>query len=89
MLDFNRDYRNDLTKRLAMDRLNGDALQAAILETDQLHKVWQTLLDARCDYYHTTVRRQSLMQLRDLVGPEAFYSGQLPPHVPVWRFPEN
>jgi hypothetical protein len=35
----------------------------------------------------TLDRRQALQELRDLVGARAFYSGQLPPHVPLWRIP--
>jgi hypothetical protein len=34
------------------------------------------------------VRRQALKQLRTLIGAEAYYTGQLPPHVPLWRFEE-
>jgi hypothetical protein len=89
LIKSNRAYRNDLDHQLALDRLHTEDLRAAILETDQLHRVWEALLDARSDYYHTTVRRQSLKHLRDMVGAESFYSGQLPPHVPVWRFPDR
>jgi hypothetical protein len=33
-----------------------------------------------------TVRRQALKKLRETVGEDAYWSGCLPPHVPVWRF---
>jgi len=33
-----------------------------------------------------TVRRGALKKLQDMVGSEAYFSGKLPPHVPVWRF---
>jgi hypothetical protein len=33
------------------------------------------------------VRRQALAQLLELIGPHAYYSGTLPPHVPLWRLP--
>jgi hypothetical protein len=43
------------------------------------------LRDARCDYYYVAYRRQALQQLREAIGPQAFYSGRMPPHVPLWR----
>jgi len=87
LMAFNRAYRNDLTTRLALDTVHEDELRAALAETDQLYRIWDAVRDARCDYYYITVRRQALQQLREMVGAEAYYSGQLPPHVPVWRFP--
>jgi hypothetical protein len=87
LMAFNRAYRNDLTTRLALDTVHEEELRAALTETDQLYRVWDAIRDARCDYYYITVRRQALLQLRELIGAEAYYSGQLPPHVPVWRFP--
>jgi hypothetical protein len=88
-LALNRSYRNDLNARLAIDLVHMEELRTAICETDQLYQVWDTVRDARCDYYYVTVRRQSLQLLRDLIGAEAFYSGQMPPNVPVRHFPRG
>ena len=88
-LALNRSYRNDLNARLAIDLVHLEVLRTAIGETDQLYQVWDTVRDARCDYYYVTVRRQALQLLRDLIGAEAFYSGQMPPNVPVWHFPRG
>jgi hypothetical protein len=88
-LALNRSYRNDLNMRLAIDLVHMEELRTAIAETDQLYQAWDTVRDARCDYYYVTVRRQSLQLLRDLIGAEAFYSGQMPPNVPVWHFPRK
>jgi len=88
-LAVNRSYRNDLHARLAIDLVNMEELRTAILETDRLYQVWDTVRDARCDYYYVTVRRQALQLLRDLIGPQAFYSGEMPPNVPVWHFPRS
>lgn len=88
-LAVNRSYRNDLSARLAIDLVNMEELRTAIVETDRLYQAWDTVRDARCDYYYVTVRRQALQLLRDLIGPEAFYSGHMPPNVPVWHFPRN
>ncbi len=88
LLTFNRTYRNFLTARQPVDLVHGEELRAALNETDQLYQIWDAVRDARCSYYYVTVRRQALKQLRELIGMEAFYRGQLPPHVPIWRFPE-
>jgi len=85
-LAFNRAYRNDLTTRLSIARIHAEELRNALADTDKLHSVWDAVRDAKCDYYYVTVRRQALRLLRELVGPEAFYSGHLPPHVPLWHF---
>ncbi len=85
-LTFNRGYRKELLSRLAVDLVHAEELTNAIAETDQLYHVWDTLRDARCDFYYVTVRRQALMLLRELIGFESFSHGQLPPHVPVWHF---
>jgi hypothetical protein len=87
LLAFNRLYREGLTNRLTLDPVHADELNAALSETDYLYRVWDMVRDARCDYYYVTYRRQALLQLRDLVGAHAFYTGQLPPHVPLWRIP--
>jgi hypothetical protein len=88
MLTFNRAYRQFLVIRQPLDLIHGDELRTALNETDRLYQIWDAVRDARCNYYYVTVRRQALKQLREMVGVDAFYRGYLPPHVPVWRFPE-
>jgi hypothetical protein len=83
LLAFNRAYRNDLITRLTIDTIHEDELRAALTETDQLYRIWDAVRDARCDYYYVMVRRQALAQLLELIGPHAYYSGTLPPHVPL------
>jgi hypothetical protein len=86
MLAFNRAYRQNLDNRLSVEMVRVWELQEAVQEADRLYQVWDLVRDARCDYYYVTVRRQALKRLRDLVGQEAYYSGNLPPYVPLWRF---
>jgi hypothetical protein len=86
LLSFNRAYRQHLEGRQALGATSSWDLNEAVRETDQLYEVWDTVRDARCDSYYVTVRRQALKKLREAVGTEAYYSGTLPPHVPVWRF---
>jgi hypothetical protein len=88
LLAFNRTYRQFLTARQPVDLVHAEELREALNETDQLYQVWDAVRDARCNYYYVTVRRQALQQLRTLIGERAYYAGILPPHVPLWRFPE-
>jgi hypothetical protein len=86
LLTFNRAYRQHLDSRLSVELVRWWELREAVQEADRLYQVWDTVRDARCDYYYVTVRRQALKRLRDTIGPEAYYGGNLPPHVPLWRF---
>jgi hypothetical protein len=86
LLAFNRAYRQHLDSRQALDATFLWELHEALQEADRLYQVWDTIRDARCDYYYVTVRRQALKKLRELLGMPAYYSGDLPPHVPIWRF---
>jgi hypothetical protein len=83
LLSFNRAHRQDLDSRQAPT--DGRELHEVQMETDRLYQVWDTVRDARCDYYYVTVRRQALKRLREAVGPQDFYAGTLPPHVPTQR----
>jgi hypothetical protein len=89
VLALNRAYRNQLSARLAIDLVYSEELRKAIAETDQIYQIWDTVRDARCEYYYVTVRRQALQLLRNLIGAEAFYTGQMPPHIPVWHLPRD
>jgi hypothetical protein len=86
LLAFNRAYRQQIDNRQAVELAHWWELREAVQEADRLYHIWDTLRDARCEYYYVTVRRQALKRLRDLIGEEAYYSGRLPPYVPVWRF---
>jgi len=87
LLAFNRAYRSDLVAQMAIDQIRAEELRGALYETDQLYAVWNNLRDAQSEFYYVTVRRRALLAVRQLAGDTAFYSGNLPPHVPVWRFP--
>jgi hypothetical protein len=86
MLAFNRAYRQQLDARQPADPARWWELRRILQETDQLYQVWDTVRDSRCEYYYVTVRRQALKRLRELVGDDAYYTGALPPYVPLWRF---
>ena len=86
LLAFNRAYRQHLDMRQPAEPARWWELRSVLQETDQLYQVWDTVRDARCEYYYVTVRRQALKRLRDMLGENAYYTGEMPPHVPVWRF---
>jgi len=86
LLSFNRAYRQHLDNRQSMELTYWWELREILQEVDRLYTIWDTIRDARCDYYYVTVRRQALKKVKEMLGDEAYYNGQLPPHVPVWRF---
>lgn len=85
-LAFNREYRQQLDMRTAGDPARYWQLREALQEADRLYLIWDAVRDARCEYYFVTVRRQALKRLREMLGEEAYYGGQLPPYVPLHRF---
>lgn len=88
MVRFNRAYRKHLDERQVLENDRAEALRAVMYETDRLYKVWDSVRDARCEFYYVTVRRQALKKLRELVGEDSYLSATLPPNVPTWRFNE-
>ena len=89
LLAFNRAYRRFLDARQSMEHDRCWCVRCALKETDCLYQVWDSVRDARCEYYYITVRRQALKRLQSMLGPDAYATGELPPHVPLWRFSEN
>jgi hypothetical protein len=87
-LDFNRSYRRNLDLRQPVERARWWEFQTALEETEQLYHIWDTVRDARCECYYVHIRRRALKSLRTMIGEDAYYSGKLPPYVPVWRFQE-
>ena len=77
-----------LDTRQVMEADRADTIREAVRETDRLYAVWDAVRDSRCEFYYVTVRRQALKKLQEMVGPEAYAAGDLPPYVPEWRFAE-
>jgi len=86
LLAFNRSYRRHLDGRQCVEHDRCFQLRTALKETDWLYQVWDSVRDARCEYYYITVRRQALKRLRCMIGQEGYMNGDLPPYVPLWRF---
>ncbi len=89
MLQFNRAYRRHLDARQVIDRDRASLFKDAIRETDELYQIWDLVREAGCEIYYVPVRRKALKDLRDQLGPAAYYAGVLPPHVPLWRFVDS
>lgn len=88
LIQFNRTYRTYLEGRQVWEADRADVIGVALSETDRLYRVWDSVRDARCEFYYVTVRRQALKRLRDTLGETAYGATELPPHVPAWRFLE-
>jgi hypothetical protein len=84
---FNRRCHRVLAARAETELHREQWWTEVLSETDQLYYVWDALADAHNESQSVSFRRQSLGRLRELIGPEAYYAGRLPPSVPVWRFP--
>jgi hypothetical protein len=86
LLDFNRAYRQQLEARYGVEVTYRWDLHEAIQETERLFKIWDLVRDSRCELYYVNFRRGALKRLRDSIGDTAYITGELPPHVPIWRF---
>lgn len=83
---FNRAYRKNLEMRMVWEPDRAEPLGEAIRETERLYKIWDAMRDSKCEYHYVTVRRTALKRLKELLGPDEFAFGELPPFVPAWGF---
>ena len=81
---FNRQYANYVSQQVYSYKV--DLANEVMRETNLLFHPWDRLREARCEYYYITVRRNALKDLKDALGDQMFYNGQMPPFVPLWRF---
>jgi hypothetical protein len=87
-LDFNRQYYSHIAEQLNLSPHRAAEYNEILRETDRLHRIWGAIHDVNCLYYYVPVRRAYLKALRELLGVDPYYSGNLPPHVPFWLFQE-
>lgn len=88
-LQFNRAYVEYIRKLRTIYSDRADEYDEIICECNQIYRILDAARDSRCDYYHVSVRRKSLMDLKALIGEEDFNAGRLPFCVPEWRFRER
>lgn len=58
----------------------------AIADCDGAYTAWDLARDARCEWYHVSVRRKAILDLRDTIGPTQYYAGCLTPPLPAWAY---
>lgn len=80
----NLDYRRHAAARRTADPTRAADWNRVLAETDLIHAAWYALRWAHM-YEDRDQRADALARLRDYLGPEAYYAGQMPPGVPVWR----
>lgn len=83
---FNRAFRKNLETRLAWEADRAAFIVSVISENERLYRIWDAIRDARSEMHYVSTRRQALLKLRDMIGPDAYESAQSPPYVPDWRF---
>ncbi len=67
-------------------RVNAAAWRIWLQENNYLWEVWDAARDSRNEGYYVLTRRAGLKKLRRMIGEEAYWTGTLPPPVPLWRF---
>ena len=80
-MDVNRRYRSWLVERKALDR--SIWLDEAIVECDVSYDLWQLCHSAHMEWCGRVFRREKLQEMRDRIGPVAYYAGAMPPALPV------
>lgn len=55
-------------------------------DAEWCHRCWSRLEYVQMKPWNETSDRCFLGKIREMVGEEAYYGGQMPPHVPIWHF---
>ena len=85
LLLFNRAYKQHIENCLVLYP-NDRALRETKEEIELCYQFWDAIRDARCEYYYTHIRRQALGRILKFITIDDLAKGDLPPHVPLWRF---
>jgi hypothetical protein len=85
LMCLNRAYKNHLENRRSLELVYQQELNELIVEVEHLYQIWDTLRDSKVNYYYVNVRRAALKKLRESIGDEAYYNGQLPSPIPLQR----
>ncbi|HLN29149.1 MAG TPA: hypothetical protein VK395_15475 [Gemmataceae bacterium] len=83
---FNLAYQRSLELRRNLFLHHQEELDEALQEAKHLARIWALVDAAGCQSQSWVCRRKALLHLRELLGPEAYYSGTIPPCAPLWRF---
>jgi hypothetical protein len=88
LIAFNRLFRNRMELLSECYLHKSDEYKEIVRESDKIYSILDTVRDAKCEYYYITIRREALVRLKELLGNQGYYSGELPVPVPFWRFRE-
>ena len=83
---FNLRYQQGVQQRRAAEAHHREEWSDALQEAEQICEILFLVETAASPNKSWVCRRQALRQLRELLGPEAYAAGRLPPCVPLWRF---
>jgi hypothetical protein len=83
---FNRSFGKQLELKLLWEADRAGLIREVINENERLYRIWDAMRDAKSELHYVTTRRVALLRLRDQLGPDTYQKGDLPPHVPDWRF---
>lgn len=83
---FNQAYQRHLEGDLALFPYHGEARES-LREARLLYLVWDALDDAQIRHC-LEARWEALLDLRRLIGDDAYFRGRMPPPVPLRRFVE-
>lgn len=81
----NRSYNTYLETILLVNRDRSDLIIEVKRDNQNLHDLWDILRDAKCEYYSICARRKALKKLREKLEND-YWTGTMPPHIPIWRF---
>jgi len=86
-LALNWQFQQDLRARLNLTGFHEEQFKEALYEAEQLYAIWQWLFLATAENYGVCDRREALRNLREAIGHDAFWSGQVPFCLPLHRIP--
>jgi hypothetical protein len=84
VLTFQRELRRNVEARQGVQCWRYWYYQEALDELAASYLAWDTLDDAWAMEAHPQCCAAHLARLRDLLGPEAWYTGRMPPVFPEW-----
>jgi hypothetical protein len=87
-LAFNNKFQNNIKEEARLYSHKIKFYLNVLKEAQELYSVYEAVKQANSEFYYVHVRRKSLAKLKELIGDEAYYKGELPPCVPTWRFRE-
>lgn len=83
---WNLAYQEYADGRRWMCRHRWDEYTVCLEEARQLYQIWKSVQEATDMSNNWVHQRRALRELRDLLGPDSYAAGWLPPPAPVWRF---